>query len=1412
MKNATLKVKILSLVLMLTMLVGMTPLSGIVSYATGAEELQEIQNESTEQTEVRLDTLYVDITALIEEGKEVDGVWMWSGPNTVFYNRQMIHVNENVFLVDVSDAVVGGETSFSFAVHFTDGTSTSMNYTYDIEAGKNFWVASDSYDGFWSVYEGNADEEDTKPFDTVGTATLNEEMTVDLFSGNQNMVYVAFTPAVSKEYIIEAIESEGDPVLYLYNSNGISVGQSDDVNGRLFRLVISLVGGVTYYLGIYDFSSNLPATIIVREACDEHTPGNVDCLGITCSVCGEIYGEGNGVHDLGEKTCSGQACSVCSEYYGEVEPDSHIGMGDGSCDLCSYFEPNVVGSVSVGVRTTIDLPISYNSYFVTFVPETSGEYVIESFDFLLSYDPAIKVRSSDGEELGSNDDFNNYQFKIKLYFEAGETYYLGIYDRENNRKCNFSVTPFCAEHVPSDTVDCRGITCSVCGATYGEGNEEHSADGDNPATCAGVWCDLCHDYFGEADPAGHVGLEDGFCDLCNVFVATNEISITVTAGVKATIDLPKAFEIYYAKFVPKVSGTYYIKSFASEFSYDPYLYVFAQDSNQIGANHDYNGYHFYLEIALEAGKIYFLGIGDQYNDSQCSFVVNLLCDEHTPSDEVNCLGTVCDVCDLPYGEGNDQHALDGEATCLGTLCSLCGEYFGETVDHTDGDNDHACDFCGVTIIETNLILNVGENFVYLIAEQTEHAKFIPSESGKYFFKSDSNFDPAIKVYDSNFNYIAFNDDADGYNFYIELDLVAGETYYLGLYEITSESNECTVIINKVCDDHIFDQYDFDREGHSKVCSACGIADNIIFAHEYNEDGLCECGRERVYGVYFGSTLLLDGQYIDNDGNVSQAKPEGGYAHYSGGVLTFNDFEFSFEGYNSLNEADAIYAETDLTIILKGKSTITAKGGDAIASTGGDVTIDGDGTLVLNTERFDDLSGDGIDVDLGDLTINGGNFIIYASNDGIECDLGEVTINGGSFLINAEDDGMEVDDIVINGGTFYIESDEDDGIDAGDVTIGGGTIVIDYCYETGIDSTGVITVLGGDISIDSESACLYADEGILIEGGSFYLYSHSNNPAIYSYEYLTFGENVDDFNVVIYEDGYTVADDEDNFFTSLIITDRDVTKDIFESDLEYNDDLYYNGNTQFPEIEVYDVNGDPLTLGVDFEVVPLFGEAKEPGMYLALVRGIGDYSGYTVIEYTIHECDEASLDGDLEIEVSGISGKVYSFVKFVPRVDATYRFVFDATSYINVDFYHMDDYMQNYYDDGGYVVIELELLAGEEYYFDVYDENLDSSCLVSVEVVCDEHRGGTATYHDLAVCEVCGESYGELPRCPGHFGGEATYHDRAVCVECGFEYGELLVCDHMCHKGSYYTIIWHIFESIYKYLGIEQECECGEAHY
>lgn len=72
------------------------------------------------------------------------------------------------------------------------------------------------------------------------------------------------------------------------------------------------------------------------------------------------------------------------------------------------------------------------------------------------------------------------------------------------------------------------------------------------------------------------------------------------------------------------------------------------------------------------------------------------------------------------------------------------------------------------------------------------------------------------------------------------------------------------------------------------------------------------------------------------------------------------------------------------------------------------------------------------------------------------------------------------------------------------------------------------------------------------------------------------------------------------------------------------------------------------------------------------------------------------------------------------------------------------------------------------------EGICTVCNLAQPVVTEgaeecQHSGGTATCIDLAVCEKCNETYGELA---AHTGGEATCRAQAVCTVCTAAYGEL----------------------------------------
>ncbi|MCL2023017.1 MAG: hypothetical protein FWG82_01425 [Oscillospiraceae bacterium] len=76
--------------------------------------------------------------------------------------------------------------------------------------------------------------------------------------------------------------------------------------------------------------------------------------------------------------------------------------------------------------------------------------------------------------------------------------------------------------------------------------------------------------------------------------------------------------------------------------------------------------------------------------------------------------------------------------------------------------------------------------------------FTPDESGFYSFRSlDNAGDPVGFVLDAQGNQIAWDDDSNGLNFNVLLNLTQGEVYYLGLQGYGGERLVCSVIIKLV---------------------------------------------------------------------------------------------------------------------------------------------------------------------------------------------------------------------------------------------------------------------------------------------------------------------------------------------------------------------------------------------------------------------------------------------------------------------------------------------------------------------------------------------------------------------------------------------------------------------------------------
>ena len=214
------------------------------------------------------------------------------------------------------------------------------------------------------------------------------------------------------------------------------------------------------------------------------------------------------------------------------------------------------------------------------------------------------------------------------------------------------------------------------------------------------------------------------------------------------------------------------------------------------------------------------------------------------------------------------------------------------------------------------------------------------------------------------------------------------------------------------------------------------------------------GGSTAAAVCVGDALLEDGYVLYNNGRVypadDLAEDDSGYACFSEGVLTLNDYTYEGEGYAWYDYGDSvatagIYYEGDLEINLMGENTLEIQGDEST------------GIVVI-----------------GDLTVCGeGSLDISSTYSGIYVEDGNVAIEGGSMNMTA---------------IFGIETYSEDSSKA-NVDISGGSLTVAY-GAAGINAHNVVSISGGSVDIQSMGICVRGYQ-LSLTGGFIKLESQSD---------------------------------------------------------------------------------------------------------------------------------------------------------------------------------------------------------------------------------------------------------------------------------------------------------------------------------
>ncbi len=301
---------------------------------------------------------------------------------------------------------------------------------------------------------------------------LNETITVfaplyDL----DDYAYIKFVPQKDGVYALKSFDNdERDPICVIFDADMEYLDENDDYNGVEFFAEYEFTAGKTYYFGVSVYSEEADINVTL--------------------VC---------VHDYEDGICT-KCSKECNHELTELKPFS--------CECGEVFAGK---DISAGAELEHDCAeLDNEKRWYRFVPEESGVYVFDSITVpgVIS-DPRADLLNEFGEWLDYNDDYDgSLDFKLFYSFEAGETYYLEVFNAYLDSSFTVRLEKFThtaddgSKHSDVEIIDetysnctehgySKGIFCNEC-EEFVLGHEEYLLDeGCHPDDDGDETCDLC---------------------------------------------------------------------------------------------------------------------------------------------------------------------------------------------------------------------------------------------------------------------------------------------------------------------------------------------------------------------------------------------------------------------------------------------------------------------------------------------------------------------------------------------------------------------------------------------------------------------------------------------------------------------------------------------------------------------------------------------------------------------------------------------------------------------------------------------------------------------------------------------------------------------------------------------------------
>ncbi len=1054
--------------------------------------------------------------------------------------------------------------------------------------------------------------------DGYPSIVLDEEKIVTLDGSVTTEAIFSFTPAETALYMFRSYENDFDTVGYIMDTEENIIAENDDYYGnRDFHVAANLTAGTSYLLKARFYSTTNSGNMKIKV--EKAVKASAVKIETTQSFNNTI--------------------GTYNDFYVKIEPESafagNLEWTAGDNTIIKNINKNQRGAVvffgAVGTSTVSVTPEYGTGDTITVTVKDAEEITLDTLakaDVSVYESVSFKFTAEeDGTYLFLTEGNDGYYTSICVYDENMNSIASADVTQPTDARCTFS-----AEAGKSYVINCRhsnsGRVLDVyvvkpTSATAIRLNEDSYANyidtqfrltaffEPRGAEMEDLAWSSSDDTVASVDADGNVSLlklgtatitvtsASGFTDSCDVTVLDYD-KISRCEILTATLDSGES-AIY--RFTPVVDGTYAFISLAENL--DTYGYIYDNDMNVLATDDDgaENAGNFKVQYEMTAGVSYLLKAQFYNSITKGSYDVTVV---------------------MLDDDGKAVHNIsawdDYDHTYHSGVCSIGNEIVKEK--HVRNQNG-VCG-CGYSHIHISSDWNMDSKSHWGTCEDCGQ----DIEEYHYYDAEEVCLACGYYEHDCEASDLMYDDYAHW-----------GYCDICGMYTPSNHSFDTNGIC--VCGyfDHTHDagEIAYNAVEHYLACTLCNLQIEDGTRHSYEDDDTCTCGRVRNYGVYIGDIAVMDGEYIDLDGNVVTEKPDTGYAYLKDGTLTLHDFVYVVDAENPFDHPSGIYAESPLTILLEGTNKIHCQDGDGIYVVNAALVIEGDGSIEVDA----DGDFDGIDADGGGLTVNGGIIIIDSTDHGIEV-VGDLVINNGVFVIEADDDGLDIDgDVLINGGLFKIHA-EDNGIDGyQNVTVNDGDFYIVTDDDNGFDlEDGDITINGGYFELLTEDEGISCYGKVAINGGTFVFDAGNGDAAIEAYDTIFIDASFGEYLVIVDEFGTHVLTDLDgDVLQDFILKPEELESvdQIQEDWVSFSEEgvlLYGDDGFVLPELTVTNGNGDTLDEGTDYTVGLIHDEFVGGGIYAVVVEGNGNYNGFVFKLYMLTLEEEGGSSGELADVVYG----------------------------------------------------------------------------------------------------------------------------------------------------------------------------------